>query len=480
MTADNPATIVGNLARGAARFGGRPLLIADGTALTYREFAQRVEGAAADLTRAGAKRGDRIAVCARNRLEYAVLIWGCARGGFILSGLPAHDAPRAWDALIDNTGPALVLADDEYLPRLAGARSIGEVLTGRRLPWSTRTAEPHPDDVYMLVHTSGTTGVPKSVMITHRATMQVAANYLDILALGPGDVTPIHLPFSYVSGHISQLNPIMLAGGAAVIMREFRPRTLIAAARTHRATILDLVPWMFTVLLRESDFTPERLPELRAVIFGGAPMPDHVLAAVRERFPNLGLFDVYGMSETAGMTTVHDAVAHASAGGMPAPGAEVRLSSDGELLVRGPLVTPGYWNNPQATTRALGDGWLHTGDRARIGADGAVTVHGRVDDMINRAGVKIAPEDVEQALACHPAVADAAAYGIPDGPAGQAVAAAVVLRPGAAAASAELAAWARERLPVHARPRAITILPGLPRNGIGKTDRRALRDAHPG
>lgn len=480
MTADIPASITANLTRAVTRFGDRPLLVADGVTWTYREFAERVEGAVADLIRAGAQPGDRIAVLSHNRLEYPLLIWACARAGFILSGLPAHGSPAVWDALIDNTSPTIVLAEDEYLPRLAEALPIGAVLTGRRISWNTGSPEPHPDDVYMLVHTSGTTRVPKSVMVTHRATMQVAANYRDLLDLGPDDVTPIHLPFSYVSGHISQLNPIMLTGGTAVIMREFRPRTLIATATSQRVTVLDLVPWMFTALLRTPGFTPERLPNLRTVIFGGAPMPDHVLASVHGRFPNLGLFDVYGMSETAGMTTARDAVTHPTPGGIAVPGAHVRLSADGELLVRGPLVTPGYWNNPLATTRALDDGWLHTGDRAHLNHDGAVVVYGRVDDMINRAGVKIAPEDVEYSLTSHPAVAEAAAYGIPDGPAGNAVAAAVTLSPGNAVTVTELAAWVRDRLPVHARPRTITIVPELPRNTIGKIDRRALQDAHTG
>lgn len=475
-----PATIVGNLTRGVDLFGDRPLVIADRTTWTYREFAERVEGAVADLNRLGVRPGDRIAVCARNCPEYPLLIWACARGGFILTALPTHSGPAVWDELINTTTPVLVLAGEEFATKPPGALPISEVLTGRKLPWNPAMPEPDHDAVYMLVHTSGTTGVPKCVTITHRATMQVAVNYRDLLQLGEADVTPIHLPFSYVSGHISQLNPILLGGGAAVILPEFRPRTLVTTARTHRATILDLVPWMFTLLLREPHFTPARLPNLRAVIFGGAPMPDNLLAAVRDRFPDLGLYDVYGMSETAGMITIRNITAHPGPGGTPVPGVRVRVSPEGELLVRGPLVTDGYWNNPQATAHALQGDWLRTGDRAQLNADGTIRIAGRVDDLINRAGVKIAPEDVEHALSAHPVVAEAAAYGIPDGPAGHTVAAVVVLYPGTTATPTELSAWARPLLPVHARPRSITIVTELPRNAIGKIDRAVLRTRHTG
>ncbi|GAB3796535.1 long-chain fatty acid--CoA ligase [Humibacter antri] len=473
-----PATIVGSLVRGLDRFSDRPLVTSDTRSWSYREFAERVEGVVDDLRQAGVRPGDRVVLCAGNTLESALLIWACARGGFVFAGLPTHVGPAAWAALIGSAAPALVLAEEEFLPHLPGAISLTAALTGRRLAWDTTLPHPDPADVYALVYTSGTTGVPKGVRISHQATMQVAANYRTLLGLNRLDVTLIHLPFSYVSGHISQLNPIMLSGGTAVIMKEFRARTLLTLARRRRATVLDLVPWMFTMLLREPHFSPADLPALRAVIFGGATMPEPVLAAVIARFPELALFDVYGMSETAGMISVRDVRAHPEPGGAPAPGIRVRLSPEGELLVRGKATTTGYWNNPSATAALWRGGWLHTSDRAVIDRDGDIHVVGRVDDLINRAGVKVAPEDVEHVLSLHPAVAECAAYGIPDGDAGEIVTAAVVPVEGCFVSPAELIIWARTRLPVHARPRTISVIRELPRNPTGKVDRHALRNRH--
>lgn len=473
-----PATVIDNLRDAVQRGPERPLLKAAGTTIGYREFAERVEGAVAQLRAAGVRRGDRVAWCAANRLESAVLIWACARGGFVSVGLPTNLQAGAWRVLIGNARPRLVLADAGLTGRVPGAVSLGSVLSGRRLPWDDAVPAPDPDDVYALVYTSGTTGVPKGVMITHRATMAVAGVYRDLLHLTPSDVTAIHLPFSYVSGHISQLNPMMLGGGTAVVLPAFRPRTLLDTIRAENVTVLDLVPWMFSVLLRHRSFDPRALPSLRAVIFGGAPMPPDLLAAVRDRFPHLELFDVYGMSETAGMIGIRDATDPARTGAAPAAGVQVRRAGDGELLVRGPVVTPGYWANPDASTRLLRDGWLRTGDRADLDPAGDIHVHGRVVDMINRGGVKIAPEDVEHALLSHPAVRDAAAYGIPDGDAGQAVAAAVVIVPGTAVDPGALRSWLRAWLPAHARPRSIDVVAEIPRNPTGKVDRAALRRRH--
>lgn len=469
------ATIIGNLADGLQTFGERPLIRDDREALTYREFAERVEGAAADLHLAGVRPGDRVALCSRNRVESAVMIWACARLDAIAVGLPTHLEPGAWSTLVHNAAPRIVLAEDEFRTHLPSAMPLQEVFSGHRIPWDFGRKLPNPDDVYALVYTSGTTGTPKGVTITHRAAMGVATIYGQLLQLRPEDVTPIHLPFSYVSGHLSQLNPIMAAGGSAVLMRHFHARTQIDVAHTSGATVLDLVPWMFTMLLRETQFTREHLPRLRGIIFGGAAVPEGILPLLRDRFPGVGLFDVYGMSETAGMISVRDASTPTRQPNVPVPSMQVAISGEGEMLVRGPLTTTGYWQNQAATDRLLQDGWLHTGDRAAIEADGSIEVHGRVLGMINRGGMKIAPEDVERAVTSHPEVAAAAAGGAPAGPAGDAVAVTVVRAPGGRVTEEELRTWNRARLPVHARPRLITFAAELPRNPTGKVDSAALR-----
>lgn len=474
-----PPTIVHNLARGHDFFGDRLLLVTESGAVSYVEFAQLVEGAAARLADEGMVPGDRLAVCLRNGLEIAVAIWACARGGFIFAGLPTHVTPSARLALIDYAEPALLLAAPEFLDGLPGtARPVGDILTGRRLPWRANAPLPDPNDVYALIYTSGTTGRPKAATVTHRAAMYVAGVYRDMLNLTPGDVTAIHLPFYYVSGHISQLNPFMLAGGSAVTMREFTPRALNHVGREFSVTVLDVVPWMLSRLLHEAEFSPTELPVLRTVFFGGSPMPSDTLMGVRERFPGVGLYNVYGMTETGGVIAIlpgDEIDGRADTVGRTVPGSRITIAADGEILVRGPMVTGGYWRNQEATRSSLDDGWLHTGDAGSIDAAGYLYVNGRVTDLINRAGLKVLPLDVERALLSHPDVADAAAVGLPDGAAGEVVAACVVASPGAHLDVEDVRGWVRARLPVHARPRQLRVLDEVPRNATGKVDRVALR-----
>lgn len=260
-------------------------------------------------------------------------------------------------------------------------------------------------------------------------------------------------------------------------MPEFNTARLVDVIRTHDVSVIDVVPSIFALLLRESGFAD--LTSLRAAFFGGAPMPSATVDALRTRHPQLRLFNIYGMTETAGLITAlpdADFAERPDSVGRAVPGTEVRLAADGELLVRGPTVTAGYWRDAAATDAAMRDGWLHTGDIARIDEDDYVYVLDRRKDMINRGGVKVYPIDVEHALASHPQVVEAVAFGLPDDIAGVAVAVCVVTVEGATVRAEERRAWVRDRLPVHARPRHVRIVDRLPRNPTGKVDRRALRD----
>ena len=474
-----PPTIVHNLARGRIRFADRTLLIDGHRAVSYAEFAELVEGAADRLAAAGLERGDRLAVCLRNGLDIAVAIWACARGGFIFVGLPTNLDPPAWAALLDHARPSLLLAGDEFLPGLpATARPVGDDLTGQHLPWRVDAPLPGPEEVYAVIYTSGTTGRPKAATVTHRAAMTVAGFYTDLLRLTSADVTAIHLPFSYVSGHLSQLNPFLLAGGSAVTMPRFSAAELIRVLHEHRVSVIDVVPSIFAMLLRDPRFSPAQLPALRTAIFGGAPMPLSTVQSLRARMPGLELFNIYGMTETAGIiAALHDIDldAHPGSVGKQVPHADIRVAGDGELLVRGPMVTAGYWSDRSATDQAITDGWLHTGDVARLDDAGFLYVGDRIKDLIIRGGVKISAADVEHALTTHPAVAEAAAFGVPDGMAGEAVAACIVPAENAGIDIRELKAWVRGRLPVHARPRILRTVTELPRGRTGKVDKNALR-----
>lgn len=476
-----PATIVDNLDRGRRLFGDRPLLIGGKSRIGYAEFAELVEGAATQLSTLGMRPGDRLAVCLRNGPDIAVAIWACARAGYIFAGLPTNLDSPAWGALLDHIEPAVVLGGEEFLGALGpGAMPVDDHLVGHRLEWDERCPPPSPEDAYAVVFTSGTTGRPKAAMVTHRATMTIAAFYRDLLDLTPADRTAIHLPFSYVSGHISQLNPFMLAGGSAVPMPHFSAATLLRVIGEFGVSVIDVVPSIFSLLLRERGFGGPATATLRAAYFGGAPMPAATVRELRERLPGLRLFNIYGMSETGGVIAAlpdEDLADRLDSVGRPAASAQVRLDErTGELLVRGPTVTPGYWNDPAATAVALdADGWLRTGDVARLDADGYLRIVDRVKDMIIRGGVKIYPADVENALVSHPGVESATAVGVADGIAGEIVGACVVASAGVRLDVGDLRAHVRTLLPVHSRPRRLLVVDALPRNATGKVDRVAVR-----
>lgn len=277
--------------------------------VTYDGFAHLVEGAAATLLALGLAPGDRVALLARNGLEAAVAIWACARSGLIHLGLPTDAPPARLAELLALTAPALLLAQPELAPLLREAASgrlvmdAAEVLLGRESCWQHGTALPAEDATYSLIPTSGTTGRPKAVRVTGRMTGHAAAFYVRTLGLLPTDRTVIHLPFGWVSGHVTQLTPAMLSGGSAVTMPAFSGPGLVDTAVKHGVTWLDVVPSIWEVLLRTRSFALPALLGLRLAVFGGAGAPSGTLDRVRARLPQLRLYDVYALSETCAPVT---------------------------------------------------------------------------------------------------------------------------------------------------------------------------------
>lgn len=455
---------------------------------SYDGFAQLVEGAAHTLSR-GRQPGDRVAVLARNGLEAAVAIWACARAGLVHVGLPVDAPPARLAALLELTGPSLLLAQ----PDLTGAvtdvpvptADAAEVLLGRQTPWRHGQSQPDQDDTYALIATSGTTGRPKAVQVTGRMTGHAAAFYTRTLGLTAHDRTAIHLPFAWVSGHITQLAPAMLSGGSAVTMAGFSASALVTAAREHAVTWLDVVPSIWELLLRVPDFRSDVLPAIRTAVFGGAPAPPGTLDRVRERMPQLRLVDVYALSETCAPVSWlpdEEALRRPGTVGRPAPYCEVRIVGPdgkdvercdvGEIWVRSPAVTPGYWGDDPAPL--TGDGWLRTGDLARMDPEGYLTVGGRAVDLIIRGGVNIYPAEVVRALLSTGMLADAAVVGLPAAITGQTVAAAVVALPSVSVDVEALQRAVRSALGAHAVPRPVAVVDELPRGRNGKVDTAAV------
>ena len=486
--AERPHSVVEVLERALEHSSEDVLLIdvAAGTTTTYGAFARLVEGAAQALLER-VRPGDRVAVLARNGLEAAVAIWACARAGAVHVGIPVESPPDRVAALLELTGAALLLVQPSLLasvpPTGLPVEDAAEVLLGREIVWQHGRALPDQDATYSLIPTSGTTGVPKAVMVTGRMSGHAAAFYVRALGLTARDRTAIHLPFAWVSGHVTQLTPALLSGGSAVTMASFSAAQLCAVAAEHGVTWIDVVPSIWELLLRTEHFALPALAGVRLAVYGGAPAPPGTLARVRARMPQLRMVDVYALSETCAPVTCLpdvDALRKPGSVGAPVPYADVRLvdpdgqdvrrGEAGEVWVRSPTVTPGYWG---ATAPLTQDGWLRTGDLGRMDAEGYLSVGGRAVDLIIRGGVNVYPAEVERALLATGLLADAVAVGVPSPVTGHNVGAAVVARPGREVDLHVLQQAVRAALGAHAVPRPLRLVEALPRNANGKVDREA-------
>ncbi|MFP5219711.1 MAG: class I adenylate-forming enzyme family protein [Actinomycetes bacterium] len=488
--ATRPTSLVDLLGQALCRSADDVLLVdpALGRTVTYAQFAALVEGAAETLSGRGLRPGDRVAVLVRNGLAAAVALWACARAGLVHVGLPADAPPARLAELVELTGPALVVCAPELRPLAADTgldpQDAAEVLLGAERPWEHGRALPDEDETYALLATSGTTGRPKAVRLTGRMVGHAAVAYTRLLGLTPRDRTAIHLSFAWVSGHVTQLAPAMWSGGSAVTMPAFSASALLEVCREHGVSWLDVVPSIWELLLRQPGFRAAELPAVRAAVFGGAPAPPGTLERVRERVPHLRLLDVYAQSETCAPVTVLgdlDALRKPGTVGTPVPYCDVRVvgpdgvavptGGTGEIEVRSPTVTPGYWPPDVAPVT---DGWLRTGDVGRLDDEGFLTVSGRAVDLVIRGGVNVFPAEVERALLATGALADAAVVGVPSAVSGQNVAAAVVPLPGHDVDVLALQRAVRDALGAHAVPRPLRVVDDLPRGRNDKLDRAAV------
>jgi acyl-CoA synthetase (AMP-forming)/AMP-acid ligase II len=498
---DRVPTIVEALDRAVRLFGDRVALETPEGDVTYARFAALVDGAVERLAEEGLRPGDRLAVCLRNGLDITVAIWACARAGLLFVGLSTRLQAPQWAYMLAHSGATLALGHPEFIDALRAAgdeaglapdriRPVGDHLTGRARPWRAGGPFPDQDTVYGVIYTSGTTGRPKASQLVHRSTMHSATAYVRAMALTGDDRTAIVFPLYYVTGHIAQVTPMMLVGGSCVTVAEVVAREFVRLIVDRRISYVMVVPSLWPLLLREPAFRWPELAHLEIGAFGGSPVPLSTITALRRRMPQLRLYDAYGLTETHSPATILlDADFRRKPGsvGRPLPCADVRVIDDdgrdlgpdepGELLIRGPMITSGYYNDPEATTAAITDGWLHTGDYARVDDEGYVFILDRKKDMITRGGFKVYSVELEYLLVSHPDIAEAAVFGIPDRVAFESVAAHVVPADGATIGVQDIQQWVGTRMAEYAVPRHVRIVDALPRNRTGKIDKPALREA---
>jgi acyl-CoA synthetase (AMP-forming)/AMP-acid ligase II len=464
----------------AARFPHRPALVdgASGGGLSYAELADRADRVAALLAERGLGPGDVLALWAPNLPPWAGVTLGAMRAGMAVTGVsPAASEPELAAQLADSgagivvTLPAMAAAAER-----AGARAvipIGADLLAARGPVPTPELDPATATA-LLPYSSGTTGPPKGVVLTHANLTTAVRQVLAGLRLSERDTLIAVAPFCHIMGFVVNLAAGLAAGATIVTMPRFDLERYLELAERHRATVLVGAPPLIAALAGHPDVARHDLSAVELIVSGGAPLSAGVQRAVVARFPRAAVGQGWGLTESSVGATMPDRERGTVPGsvGRLMPNTELRVV-EGELWVRGPQVMRGYLNRPAETAEILDrDGWLHTGDLGHVDADGNVFVVGRIKELIKVSGYQVPPAELEAVLAGHPAVADAAVIGWPDERRGE-VPVAVVVRAGPLAED-ELIAWAAERSAPYKRLQAVRFADAIPRTPSGKVLRRVI------
>ncbi len=475
----------------AERLGGRTVLTLDREGLSYRALEQTSARLGALLRRRGVRPGDRVAVMLPNVPEFAVVYYGVLRAGAVVVPLDPLLKRREIAAYVEDCAARLVIAWHAYAETVevgtAGTRTdFMFVVPGefRRLLRTIPPGDPVPrtaGDTAVILYSAGTTGRPKGIELTHANLGSNAETVARLLALGVDDVVLGALPLYHAFGQTCALNATIHAGGRLTLMPRFDAGRALEVIRRDGVTVFHGVPAMYIALLDQPGVSDLSL--LRIRVSGGAALPLDVLRAYETRY-GCPIIEGYGLSETSPLSASNRGGPGRRQGsiGRPVHGVEMRVVGDdgrelpcgeiGEIIVRGPNVMKGYWNDPEATADAIRDGWFHTGDLGRVDEDGFFFLVDRRRDVILRAGYTVYPREVEEVLYEHPAVRQAAVVGFPHPEVGEEIGAVVVLR--APASEDELRRWVRERVAAYKYPRRVRFVDELPTSPTGKVLKREL------
>lgn len=467
-----------------------------GTTRSYAQFHARAAAATALLRRHGVGLGDRVAILSYNDIAFFELLYACARTGAMLVPLNWRQPVPELAPVLRDCRPALLAADAENGPVAQTlAAELGLPLLSRAdyeagLDMATGgafdTAWPSGRPWYLL-YTSGTTGTPKAVIQTFGMAF---ANYVNIgqaIDLIAADTTLNFLPLFHTAGINLYTLPMMIAGGTTHILRKFEVEQVVRALVEGRCTAFFGVPAIYQALALHPDFDRLDLSRVRSWACGGAPLPVSLIRRFAAR--GIRVCNGMGMTETGPTVFLVDpAHAEAKIGSVGKPqllsevrivdaaGRDLGVEEAGELLIRGPNVTPGYWNNEAATRAAFLDGgWLKTGDVAKRDSDGYYFIVDRIKDMYISGGENVYPAEVERILYAHPGVLEAAVVGVPDEKWGEVGAAFVLPRPGETLNGEALKGFCRARLAAYKVPKHVALVADFPRTAAGKIQKHVLR-----
>jgi fatty-acyl-CoA synthase len=484
-------------ARRARKTPRRTALLHEERATSYAELYDRTTRLAHLLRARGVRRGDRLAFLGPNHPAFLVALFAAGQLGAVFVPLNTRLAVPELRYQLQDSGSRLLLtvrhpaaaelAEDAGVLEVEGEAYEGLLAAAPADPLDLPVG---PDDLCMIMYTSGTTGRPKGAMLTHGNILWNSLNVLVDVDLSTDEVTLVSAPLFHTAALNMTCLPTLLKGGTVVLESGFDPARTLELVERHRITCLFGVPAMYDAVAAEPGWASADLSSLRNLLCGGAPVPARTIRRYLDR--GLAFVQGYGMTESSpGVLLLdrHDALTHAGTAGVPHFFTDVRLvdpvgepvgvGEPGEVLVSGPHVTPGYWERPEESAAAFRDGhWFRSGDLATVDAEGYIQLVDRLKDMFISGGENVYPAEVEDALLEHPAVAECAVFGVPDEKWGEVGRAVVVLRPGAEASAEELTAHLDGRLARYKIPKSVLFAGSLPRSGAGKLLKGPLRAAY--
>ena len=477
-------------------------------AWTWAQLAGRVDRLTRALAGLGVQAGQRIAVLDKNDPAQLEVTLAAAQGGFVSTVINWRLAPEELRYVLDDCGAVVAIVGAEFAsvvdkirPELAGLRHVivlggpagqYESLLASAPGGSAPQHRPQPDDCFLQLYTSGTTGYPKGAMLTHRSVAAHTLTASEAFGFDRASVNLVAMPLFHVGGTSWALQS-MYVGGRTIVVREVAPAAILQQIREQGVTHAFFVPTVYEFFLSLPGIGDADLSSVRCLGYGGSPMPGPLMRRCLDTFAN-DFYQVYGATEASGVFCVlrpedHRDATHPerlASAGRPVSGVQLRVvdpdtgrdveqGQTGEFWIKSAQTAIGYWNQPEDTAKAFQDGWYRTGDAGYVDPGGYVFVTDRTKDMVVTGGENVYPAEVERVLIEHPAIADASVIGVPDDVYGEAVKAVVIPEPGAAIDPAELIAFCRRHLAGYKCPKSVDVVDQLPRNATGKVLKRDLR-----
>ena len=479
-----------------------------GERLTYAQFGARVARSANLLRSLGIGRGDKVATVLGNSREALELIWAVPAVGAALVPLSPLLMPAGLAGLLRDSDATCLVSQRSMLAILEEIRpDLAQCLPGRVLltdgaskdfgdygmltdaQEETFVPEPcGPDDLFNIMYTSGTTGLPKGIMHSHYVRSMYCLLMASSYRMTPESRT-LHAGAIVFNGAYVTMMPTFYLGGTYVLLPRFDANATIDAIERERITHIMLVPTQIIAILASNAYRPERLASLECILSLGAPLLQQYKDSLNADLPNR-FYELYGLTE--GFVTILDrdeAMRKSGSVGRPTQYFQIRIVDDagndlpcgaiGEIVGRGPIMMQGYYKRPDLTAQTIRDGWIFSGDMGHLDEEGYVYLVDRKKDMIDSGGMKVYPKDVEEIAACHPAVREVAVFGVPHEKWGETPLAAVILSEGSAATAEELRDWINERVAArYQRVDDVVIMEDFPRNAAGKTLKREMREPY--